>query len=379
MRRSELSTIGLAGIVLLSAAAGPAVGTQAQAEHDVLVSFPPTVRAQLSEPYGEMQEPVSSEQDKLRRALSELQARMKAEQTRQQAVLEAAQERLQGELPDLQQALAKAEQAARQTAKLSEKLARLASLQESAPVQILAATGGWLGVTIAEVTPEKAKELRLPAERGVLITAVTDDSPAAKVGLKVNDVVTEYNGQRVEGTAQFRRLLQETPPGRTVQLTVWRDGRAQQISVELGSREDQIRRQFPIVEPHFEFREFPGGEFFAAIDPWRTPVLGIIAEDLTGQLGEYFGAPDGEGVLVREVRKGTPAEKAGLKAGDVIIRVNGERVRSLSELRNELRKKREENSVQLDVLRRGQQLSVKVAIEPPPARDQIRPGRRIVL
>ena len=79
------------------------------------------------------------------------------------------------------------------------------------------------------------------------------------------------------------------------------------------------------------------GEIFAP----RTPRLGIDAEDLSGELGKYFGAPDGEGVLVREVRSGSPAEKAGLKAGDVIIRVAGERVRTSSDLRANLRAKRE--------------------------------------
>src|SRR5574337_1614614 len=73
---------------------------------------------------------------------------------------------------------------------------------------------GWLGVAIAEVTADKAKELKLPAVRGVLLTAVEAESPAAKAGLKTSDVVTEFNGQRVEGTAQFRRLGCETPRGR---------------------------------------------------------------------------------------------------------------------------------------------------------------------
>jgi len=87
---------------------------------------------------------------------------------------------------------------------------------------------GWLGVGVDEVTAERAKELKLPAERGVLVTEVQADSPAAKAGLKVNDVITEFNGQRVEGTAQLRRLIRETPSGRTVQLTIWREGRTQE-------------------------------------------------------------------------------------------------------------------------------------------------------
>src|SRR2546426_706569 len=99
---------------------------------------------------------------------------------------------------------------------------------------------GWLGVTIAEVTADKAKELKLPAARGVILSSVGADSPAAKAGLKANDVITEFNGQRIEGTLQFRRLIRETPGGRTVQLTFWRDGRAQSVSVELGAFPDKL-------------------------------------------------------------------------------------------------------------------------------------------
>src|SRR5437016_13915525 len=89
----------------------------------------------------------------------------------------------------------------------------------------------WLGVELHEVTGETAKELKLPAERGVVVGSIVPDSPAAKAGLKENDVVTEINGQRVEGALQFRRMIREIPSGRTVQLTVWRDGQAQTVSV----------------------------------------------------------------------------------------------------------------------------------------------------
>src|SRR5947207_15027061 len=79
----------------------------------------------------------------------------------------------------------------------------------------------WLGVETHEVTADKAKELKLSAERGVVLGKIVPDSPAAKAGLKENDVVMEINGQRVEGAAQFRRMIHEIPAGRTIQLTVW--------------------------------------------------------------------------------------------------------------------------------------------------------------
>ena len=225
---------------------------------------------------------------------------------------------------------------------------------------------GWLGVTIAEVTADKAKELKLPAARGVILSSLEADGPAAKAGLKANDVITEFNGQRVEGTLQFRRLIRETPGGRTVQLTFWRDGRAQSVSVELGAFPDKlVGHGFGPKEFKFEMPEFGGKLFGHDIFLQQGPRLGIDAEDLRGQLGSYFGAPDGEGVLVRDVASGTPAEKAGLKAGDVIIKIDGERVRTVHDLREKMRAKRENKTVSVSVIRKGTEMSFNVEVEQP--------------
>ena len=225
---------------------------------------------------------------------------------------------------------------------------------------------GWLGVTIAEVTADKAKELKLPAARGVILSSLEADGPAAKAGLKANDVITEFNGQRVEGTLQFRRLIRETPGGRTVQLTFWRDGRAQSVSVELGAFPDKlVGHGFGPKEFKFEMPEFGGKLFGHDIFLQQGPRLGIDAEDLRGQLGSYFGAPDGEGVLVRDVTSGTPAEKAGLKAGDVIIKIDGERVRTVHDLREKMRAKRENKTVSVSVIRKGTEMSFNVEVEQP--------------
>ncbi len=91
-----------------------------------------------------------------------------------------------------------------------------------------------------------------------------------------------------------------------------------------------------------------------------TPSIGISGENLNGQLGTYFGAPDGEGVLVREVESGSPAEKAGLKAGDVITKVAGDRVKTIGELQSKLREKREDKTVQITVVRHGSETNITV-------------------
>jgi len=249
--------------------------------------------------------------------------------------------------------------------------------------------GGWLGIEIGEVTPEQARDLKLSSARGVVVMDVEPDSPAAKAGLKEMDVITQYNGEAVAGTVQFRRLVRETPPGRTVALTVSREGANQNISVELGDRGAYFEKKMKGKMRDFEGMQIPplpqgsGPDMPEAPDrhlhgmvDWRTPVLGISAEDLTPQLGAYFGAPGDGGVLVREVRAGTPAERAGLKAGDVIVKLDGEAVHSLGDLRSELREKSAEKSVTLGILRKGAEMSVPVAIElPRPPEPMHRPAR----
>jgi serine protease Do len=247
--------------------------------------------------------------------------------------------------------------------------------------------GGWLGIEIREVTPEKARDLKLSSARGVLVMDVEPDGPAAKAGLKESDVITQYDGQTVEGTVQFRRLVRETPPGRSVALVISREGTNRNISVELGDRSAYFEKKMKGKMRDFGGMNVPSMPDFSTpgvplvpdghspgTTDWRTPVLGINAEDLTAQLGAYFGAPDDGGILVREVRAGTPAEKAGLKAGDVIVKVDGEPVRSLGELRAELREKSAEKFVTLGILRKGSDLSVPVAIELPRSSD---PKRKV--
>jgi serine protease Do len=241
---------------------------------------------------------------------------------------------------------------------------------------------GWLGVETHEVTTDKAKELKLPAERGVVLGKIIPDSPAAKAGLKENDVVTEINGQRVEGAAQFRRMVHEIPAGRSIQLTVWRDGRSQTLNATLGKSQER-RHSLKMLAPtpgsfafHMpdmpEIPDVPSMDWSGGMLLGGHPRLGIDAEDLNGQLGAFFGAPDGEGILVREVNSGSPAEKAGVKAGDVITSLNGDRIRSVGELREKLSAKRDEKekTVKLGVFRNKSALSLTVELPATPARTK---------
>jgi serine protease Do len=229
----------------------------------------------------------------------------------------------------------------------------------------------WLGVETQEVTAENAKELKLPAERGVVVAEVTKDSPAAKAGLKEKDVITEVNGQRVEGAAQFRRMIHEIPAGRAAQLTVWRGGRAQTLSATLGKAEERHDKWMGATPGAFAFRmpevqipEMPSmdlGEGMGMVMAGR-PRLGIDAEDIGGQLGSFFGAPEGEGILVRSVNSESAAEKAGMKAGDVITSFNGERVRSLGDLRQKLASQTDAKTAKIGVLRNRSEVTLSVEL-----------------
>ena len=248
-------------------------------------------------------------------------------------------------------------------------LADLDSIDGDEDVQVFVNSGsGWLGVGITEVTSDKLKELKLPAERGVLLGKIVPESPASKAGLKESDVITEINGQRVEGTEQFRRMIREIPSGRAAQFTVWRDGHSQTINVTLGKSE--AHHAGAVVAPGtfaFHMPDMPQmGELFD-YGPWSStgPRLGIDAENLEGDFGNYFGAPEGEGILVRGVFPDSPASKAGLKVGDVIASVDGDRIHSVGELRQKLVEKKQEKTVKLGLLRNKAALSLSVELPAP--------------
>jgi len=239
--------------------------------------------------------------------------------------------------------------------------------------------GSWLGVELQDVDAAKSKELKLSAERGALLSSIVPDSPAAKAGLQENDVITELNGQRIEGAMQFRRMVREIPAGRTLQLSVWRGGKSQSISVTLAKREERHgdgprgfhSREFNFRMPEMpEIPEMPDFDWHAGMLAGTRPRLGIDGDDLSGQLGEYFGAPDGEAVLVRGVNESSPAEKAGIKAGDVLVQFNGERIRTVGDLREKLSalgELKEKKTVKITLLRNHKEMTVEASIEPPPA------------
>lgn len=227
-----------------------------------------------------------------------------------------------------------------------------------------AAGGSYLGVVIQDVSAERLSALKLKEERGVEVTMVDQDAPAGKAGLKEHDVILDYNGTRVDGAEQLRRLIRETPAGRTVALGISRDGSSMNLQVQLGDHAkvaaDHAHKftheNFEVMVPRL--RELPE----LNIEISGAPPLGIQIDPVGRQLGEFFGVKNGEGLLVRSVEKGSAAEKAGLKAGDVIVRADNEKISERSDLRKALRARKEGGKVALAIVRDKHEQTVTVDV-----------------
>jgi serine protease Do len=261
--------------------------------------------------------------------------------------------------------------------------------------------GAHLGVVLDDVDKDDLARLKLSEEKGALVKEVRSDSPAAKAGLAEGDVIVEFQGQPVWSAAQLSRLVRETPPGRTVTLEVLRDGSARNLQATLA--EGRQARAFdkladlgvelpdlsmlhelpdppqppdapqaprppraprPPVFGFDNFRDFDFGEgvngarLFRFSD--RRGKLGIQYEELSEQLAGYFKV-DG-GVLVSTVEPDGPAAKAGIKAGDVVVKVDGKAVRDGDDLRSAVSRLEAGQEATLGVQRDGRPLELKLTV-----------------
>lgn len=219
----------------------------------------------------------------------------------------------------------------------------------------------YLGIGALEVSPDRAKELKLKEDRGVEVNHVEDDSPAAKAGIKEGDVVLEYNGEKVEGIEQFVRLVRETPSGREVKMTVWRNGAPMNLTVTVGARRDALI-ETPGGAVNVPFPPMPPIEIPRFNMIYTTPLLGIEGESLGAQqqLADFFGVKDG--VLVKSVISNSAAARAGIKAGDVIIKVDDSSVANTREITSALRSNRSKDTFTITVVRNKKEMPITVMI-----------------
>jgi len=249
--------------------------------------------------------------------------------------------------------------------------------------------GAHLGVTLED-----------REEPGAVVKGVQPDTPAAKAGLQAGDVIVRYQGERVESAAALARMVRETPAGRRVEMDVSRNGGIEKVSatLEKGGGMHRLAEGFrngALEDLDIELPEMPPVPDLPAVPP-MPPMsrdlehgdlarrllretsgarkLGIEYQEVSGQLARYFKLGEDRGILVSEVDEDGPAAKAGLKAGDVILKFNGNAVTDSRSLREQVRKADAGSEATLTVSREGRTLDLKVKLggSAPAVR---RPGR----
>lgn len=231
--------------------------------------------------------------------------------------------------------------------------------------------GSTIGVSVAELKSDQAAKTKQDA--GVVVERVHEGTPAARAGFKEGDIVVEFDGEAVRSTRQFVRVVQETPPNRSVRAIVVRDGSRQTLNVtpELGrvgvDPSGEIRalanRNFRFAFPQSidrsklpdGFNTVPGTAWFA-----RPVRLGIAIGAVGDQLAGYFGVK--QGVLVESVEADSAASRAGLRAGDVITEVNGRAVAEPAELTSAIRTAQPGASIDVKVMREKKELTLKATL-----------------
>ena len=205
----------------------------------------------------------------------------------------------------------------------------------------------YLGVDVRNVNDDEVPALKLKEARGAEIVHVDHDGPAGKMGLRERDVVTQMNGVLIEGEEQIRKMLHDTPPGRTVVFVILRDGQQMTVTAQMADREEVERQAWErhlSAPPALPASASEGGLAGAADAPAVIPAAplpaprygksflgslltsptytGAMLERVGPQLASYFGVSTGTGLLVRGVENNSPAAMAGIHAGDVVVRAD---------------------------------------------------------
>jgi serine protease Do len=223
----------------------------------------------------------------------------------------------------------------------------------------------FLGVGAQDVTTERARALKLKDTHGAEITQVQPGSPADKAGLKDGDVILEFNGESVEGYEHVHRLIREASVGRQVKIQIWRNGAAQTVVATIGSAKVIDTPGGMIQLPRIEIPPMPPmpNIEIPQFQTWQSQTLGIVGESLDRQpqLAEFFGVKGG--ILVKSVSRNCVADKAGMKAGDVIIKIDDEAVSSGREIISAMRSVRGKHTFNVTVMRKGKEMALPVTVE----------------
>ena len=216
----------------------------------------------------------------------------------------------------------------------------------------------WLGVKVEDISEKMLNDLKIP--HGVKITEVYKDSPAAAAELKQDDIIMALDGKAVTGTKMLIDLVQEKKVGDVVEIEYLRDGNHGKTKAELAKAVTKKVMVRPFRSPHRL-------NFLAEDQTW----LGVYTIELTEQLRAYFGVAEGQGILVKEVLKDSPAEKGGLKAGDIIIKVAEKKVRDLHDVKRAINYFEPGDEIDIKVIRDKKEKAFKVKLAERQQKDDV--------
>jgi len=238
----------------------------------------------------------------------------------------------------------------------------LPSEPDSSVLSFFVDGSGFLGVHAEDISRENMGRYGLNQVRGVGVTQVVKDSPAEKAGIRKDDVIVRFDGENVTSVRKLNRLISEVSPDQTVRVSISRGGAEQELSATIARRKNSFNTElFGSVDPKVWRWEGNMGEggfpMLQALGNRRR--IGITTTELTKQLADFFGIAEGRGVLVTSVTEDGPAAKAGVKAGDVITAVDGERVDGTGDISDIVNRKKE-GDVSLTIVRNKSQLTLRV-------------------
>jgi len=219
----------------------------------------------------------------------------------------------------------------------------------------------WLGVMTQTVDEDIADAFEVDVDYGAIINEVVDDSPAELAKLDDGDVIISFNGQKVWDSEDLTDFVEDAEVGSKATVGIMRDGKEMSVEVELGSRPRGSSWAF-------RNDDTPGAFWFNGPGEVQTynwsghGYIGVQLTELTKQLAEYFGLPDGEGVLITEVDKDSPAEKAGLRAGDIITDIGDEEVSDYGDVKEIVSESEKGDKLTLTVVRNKTEQKVEVEV-----------------
>ena len=221
---------------------------------------------------------------------------------------------------------------------------------------------GYLGVSIQDMTHRLARSMDIKTDEGALVNDVTEDSPADKAGIKEEDIIIEVDGKKIADADDLREVVRTTKPDSKVNITVMRKDDKKTLTAIIGRAPRTRSYSYSFTPPAMpRIPRMPRGPMNIHIFR-NSDMLGMELSELNEQLGKYFEAPDGKGVLVCEVEDDSKAQKAGFQAGDVITKIGNETIEDIRDIEHALRNYKEGDKADVEIIRKGSKKTVTVEI-----------------